>query len=105
MLCRPGMRPPVSEEPGTTVEIGPKFEAKLVLGRLSGVRRPPRGRPTVAGPKIKPSWMLTITGGRSITVEPLRKLFVMTAGASRTAAAAAGRFPACTAVVTATALE
>ena len=95
MLCKPGMRPPTIEAPGTcvpTTSIPNDGMFAPCVGRLSGVRSPPRGISVVAVAGIKRIFaMFTVafTGGRVISVEPLRKPFVTLAGISRSAAAAA----------------
>src|ERR1700733_11772660 len=105
MLCKPGIRPPVSVEPGTCATA--PLNDSLWVGRLSGVSSPPRETwvPAMAGCTIDPNVTVAFTSGRVISVEPLRKPFAMSAGAVRTAAIAADAFPVCTAPVNATALE
>src|ERR1700677_4497291 len=106
MLCKPGMRPPTSVEPGTCATVSTPKSPMLApcVGRLSGVSSPPSGIWVDAVAGISPSTS-AFTSGRVISVEPLRKPFAMSAGAVRTAAIAADGCPACTAPVNATALE
>src|ERR1700751_4212235 len=101
MLNRPGIMPPIGVPPViVTGNVRPRASA-VAVGKLSGVRIPPRGRVTVETVGITPRIVKEVEGS-VMNVVPLRKPFAMNAGASRSAAAAALAFPACTAPANAT---